>query len=541
MGELSIHMSQLRITALSMLFVIIGQVVPPTLVGQDTKVALVIGNASYINLNPLVNTSNDAVKIDASLKSMGFSSTLLLDANEKTTRRALIDFSQKSEGALVALVFYAGHGAQVNGQNFLLSIDMELPKRESDIQLTSIKVDDIIGSLRSKNKVIFLDACRDNPAMVKSISSKGRGGYRGGLSSYTANAGADSAGIFVAYATDDGNIALDGEEGNSPFTQALLQYIKEPISIDDMFTLVTKQVRKKTNNQQRPYKYASLDGILYLGKAAISNTAPLNSPTANNSSNLGDQWVYFEYNDKEDDNKGHFYIQPSSIKKIGNRTIYRTKMIRDKKEDFMIVDNVTDLNAGTLGVYGGFSASKLDQKIPEDDFSKYDMPETTKLLPVGAGSINQSSLTIIPNMEILEPDAEINNSQAWDKIMALTGVELVYLKKKFSINKDGKKIYTFKRTFPNEINISEDAIMFPDLKAKGFVHTPKMKSVTTQLLYDCASNTFVIFNTKIYNIEGQVVGIKAYYGDNWLKKITPTKAETLSYYQPVFNFICRGK
>ena len=216
-------------------------------------------------------------------------------------------------------------------------------------------------------------------------------------------------------------------------------------------------------------------------------------------------------------------------------------MIRDKKEDFMIVDNVTDLNAGTLGVYGGFSASKLDQKIPEDDFSKYDMPETTKLLPVGAGSINQSSLTIIPNMEILEPDAEINNSQAWDKIMALTGVELVYLKKKFSINKDGKKIYTFKRTFPNEINISEDAIMFPDLKAKGFVHTPKMKSVTTQLLYDCASNTFVIFNTKIYNIEGQVVGIKAYYGDNWLKKITPTKAETLSYYQPVFNFICRGK
>ena len=216
-------------------------------------------------------------------------------------------------------------------------------------------------------------------------------------------------------------------------------------------------------------------------------------------------------------------------------------MIRDKKEDFMIVDNVTDLNAGTLKVYGSFSASKLDQKISEDDFYKYDMPETITLLPVGDGSINQSSLTIIPNMEILEPDAEINNSQAWDKIISLQGVESVYLKKKFSITKDGKKIYTFKRTFPNEINISEDGIMFFDLKAKGFVHTPKMKSVTTQLLYDCASNTFIIFNTKIYNIEGQVVGIKAYYGDNWLKTITPTKAEALSYYQPVFNFICRGK
>ena len=149
----------------------------------------------------------------------------------------------------------AGHGAQVNGENYLLPIDMDIPQTESDIRLSSIKVDDVINSIKSKNKIIFLDACRDNPALVKSLA-KGRGSYSRGLADNKGNYDLQkSGGIFIAYATDAGNIADDGNpDSNSPFTEAFLKYAGEPISIDDVFSKITSEVRKNTNQKQRPFK-----------------------------------------------------------------------------------------------------------------------------------------------------------------------------------------------------------------------------------------------------------------------------------------------
>jgi hypothetical protein len=246
----------------------------------NDRIALIIGNSKYQNLGKLNNTINDAKAIEKNLKEIGYKTKIVFDVNENQIRKEIKSFALESERASLALLFYAGHGAQVYGDNYILPIDLEIPQRESDIQLSGIRIDDVINSIRSKTKVIFLDACRDNPALVKNLT-KGRGSYQGGLASTKNSSLLDTnSGVFIAYSTDSGNIALDGNgQVNSPFTSSLIRFIKEPISIDDMFSKVTKDVKEKTNNSQKPYKYASIDGVVCLTFAC--NNTPQNSFNSN--------------------------------------------------------------------------------------------------------------------------------------------------------------------------------------------------------------------------------------------------------------------
>jgi hypothetical protein len=234
---------------------------------QPRRTALIIGNSNYSNIPKLPNPINDARSIDDSLRQIGFTTKLVLDASEQDIRREVRKFANVSANADIALVFYAGHGAQVNGENFLLPIDMEVARTEADIQLTGLKVDDLVNSIRSNTKVVFLDACRDNPALFKNLV-KGRGAASKGLAPTVGSnldpTKTDGGGVFIAYATEAGSIAEDGSGKHSPFTQALLRNLQKPISIDDMFSLVTKEVRLVTKNIQRPYKYASLENIVCL-------------------------------------------------------------------------------------------------------------------------------------------------------------------------------------------------------------------------------------------------------------------------------------
>jgi hypothetical protein len=241
----------------------------------DTRLALVIGNSKYTNLPKLANPTNDAEAIAETLGKMGYGTRLLLNASEQDLRREVRKFAADSNKADVALVFYAGHGAQLNGENYLLPADIDIPQTEADIQLSGLKVDDLINSIRSNTKIVFLDACRDNPALFKNLA-KGRGSRAAGLAptvGSTLDPGKPGGGIFIAYATDSGSIAADGSGKHSPFTQALLRYLQQPMSIDDMFSLVTKEVRLVTNNAQRPYKYASLEAIVCLTGPCSGRTA----------------------------------------------------------------------------------------------------------------------------------------------------------------------------------------------------------------------------------------------------------------------------
>ena len=200
---------------------------------------------------------------------MGYDTQLLLDAPEDGIRKEIRQFASKSGKADVAVVFYAGHGAQLNGSNYLLPIDIDVPHTEADIQFAGLKIDDLINSIGSNTKIVFLDACRDNPALFRNLV-KGRGSSPAGLAPASAsnfNLTKPGGGIFIAYATDAGAVADDGQGQHSPFTQALLRNMQKSISIDDMFSLVTKEVRLVTKNAQRPFKYASLENIICLTPA----------------------------------------------------------------------------------------------------------------------------------------------------------------------------------------------------------------------------------------------------------------------------------
>jgi Caspase domain len=250
---------------------------------SGARVALIIGNSNYTNLPKLTNPANDAKAVADLLGKMGYASRLLLDSSEQNTRREIRQFASDSEHAEAAVVYYAGHGAQVNGSNYLLPIDADVPRTEVDIQFSALKVDDLINSIQSNTKIIFLDACRDNPAIYKNLA-RGRGSAPLGLAPAASSHFEQrmGGGLFIAYATDAGAVADDGNGKHSPFTDALLRNIEKPISIDDMFSLVTKEVRLVTKNLQRPYKYASLENIFCLSPSCGAGSA---NPIVANSSN----------------------------------------------------------------------------------------------------------------------------------------------------------------------------------------------------------------------------------------------------------------
>jgi uncharacterized caspase-like protein len=249
---------------------------------RETRLALVIGNSNYANLRKLSNPANDARSIADVLQKLGYKTQLLLDASDQKIRTEVRRFASESSKADVALVYYAGHGAQLNGNNYLLPIDIDIPRTEADIQFAGLKVDDLVNSIGSGTKILFLDACRDNPALFKNIVS-GRGSSPVGLAPATASNFTPTkpgGGVFIAYATDAGSVADDGHEAHSPFTEALLRYIQKPVSIDDMFSLVTREVRLVTKNTQRPYKYASLENIVCLTPACANETVAASADIA---------------------------------------------------------------------------------------------------------------------------------------------------------------------------------------------------------------------------------------------------------------------
>jgi hypothetical protein len=429
------------------------------------RIALVIGNSKYSELGVLPNTINDARGINKSLVEMGYKTRLVLDATESSLRKNIRNFAAESENSSIALVYYAGHGGQVGGENYLLPVDIDIPKRESDIQLSAIKVDDIINSLRSKTKIIFLDACRDNPALIRSLS-KGRGSYRGGLAPASSSTLNDqSGGIFIAYATDAGNVALDGAgQSNSPFTTALLRHMKQPVSIDDMFSMVTRDVRAETKNQQKPYKYASLDGIICLpgtcSKVTQSSTADAQQVSANATpsikTKIPDDWVL--HNSQLQPDKKLVYIKPSSVKRVGDRVSYSSKFTSDTGGRLSFLSsagtnyNITDY-VGDCNSYQGtaYQYQEINDGVVKIN-QKYGIPETMNLTADYSqpGTIGYSALQLACNTSRMHPliSSQEVNIDDWEKFMTLgDGADVYFLRN--SILESSKNELITKFAFKN--------------------------------------------------------------------------------------------
>lgn len=225
----------------------------------EKRVALVLGNANYQNVAPLPNPVNDSAKIAATLKDAGFDLVdSRRDLSAAETRRALRDFADRSRDADIAVVYYAGHGIEVDGGNYLIPVDARL-ERDTDVYDEALSLDRILIAIEpaKKLRLVILDACRDNPfsrSMKRTVASRAIGQ---GL----AKVEPTSPNVLIAYSAKAGSTAADGDGTNSPFTVALSKHLTKPgLDVRRAFGFVRDEVLKTTGNKQEPFVYGSLGG-----------------------------------------------------------------------------------------------------------------------------------------------------------------------------------------------------------------------------------------------------------------------------------------
>lgn len=231
-------------------------VTPTAAAAEGRRVALVIGNGAYGNVPALLNPPNDASDIAAALKRLGFTVSLATNASFDEMRRGLIALGRDAAGADMAALYFAGHGMEINGDNWLIPIDAAL-KRDTDAANEAISLQSVMLQVSNTTSLglVILDACRDNPFAVRMNRSLAtRAATMGGLGRIE-----PTGNVLVAYAARDGTTALDGDARNSPFAAALLRNIEAPgVEVTFMFRNVRDDVMEATRNQQQPFVYGSL-------------------------------------------------------------------------------------------------------------------------------------------------------------------------------------------------------------------------------------------------------------------------------------------
>jgi uncharacterized caspase-like protein len=247
----------------------------PAGAGAQKRVALVIGNAAYINSAALANPVNDAADMAKALTEVGFTVIHGLDVDKRGFDGKVRDFTRALDSADVALFFYAGHGLQVAGRNYLIPVDASL-QGERDLDFEAVSVDFILKQMElgreGKTNVVFLDACRDNPLSRNLARSMGTRSASIGQGLAQVQTG---VGTFIAYSTQPGNVALDGQGRNSPFTAALTKGIKEPgRNLTSVMIEVRKDVLTSTNGRQVPWDHSALTGEFYFHPVAAPGTLP---------------------------------------------------------------------------------------------------------------------------------------------------------------------------------------------------------------------------------------------------------------------------
>ena len=238
----------------------------------DKRVALVVGNSAYRNVSRLDNPANDAKLMADTLRNLGF--TLVgggaqLDLSKAQFESALQSFGDQAQGADVDLFYYAGHGVQVRGKNFLAPVEASLTK-EADIFVQMVDAEAVLSQMEgsgAKLNLVILDACRNNPfggARMRAIA--------GGLAQMQA-----PEGTLISYATQPGNVAQDGADGDSPYTKALVQTIRQPgVGLFDVFNEVGLSVKRATGGTQQPWVSSSpIEGGFYFAGPPAAATAQI--------------------------------------------------------------------------------------------------------------------------------------------------------------------------------------------------------------------------------------------------------------------------
>ena len=268
----------------------------------NNRIALVIGNADYPDM-PLKNPRNDAEAMERTLIEAGFNVVTALDADLETMQSAMLKFVGQLNRNSTALVFYAGHGMQANGRNYLLPVDAQL-ETERSLRFQALELADLLEELDASDariKMVILDACRNNP-FERSMRGAGRG-----------LAAVDAArGTLIAYATSPGSTASDGDGDNGLYTQSLLKALSEPgLKVEEVFKKVRIQVADASQGAQIPWESSSLTGdFIFIENLTVE--AP-NSSTQDNSAN--------QLSLSEQDREALYW---SSVKDSGDKRMFQS-------------------------------------------------------------------------------------------------------------------------------------------------------------------------------------------------------------------------
>lgn len=243
-----------------------------------SRVALVIGNSNYENIQSLDNPQNDARLMAETLKEAGFEVRELIDGNYRQMKKELLEFGRvlRNSDVEAGLIYYAGHGVQVRGENYLIPVNATLAD-EDEVDLEGINVNDFLRVMNSSNSpvnIVVLDACRNNP-------------FKGAFRSATRGLAPVDApmGTLIAYATSPGQVALDGSTDNSPYTAALSRAIVDGIGepIESVFKRARRDVLLETGDKQVPWEVSSITGDFYFYPEDDDAPASAPSPSVSTS------------------------------------------------------------------------------------------------------------------------------------------------------------------------------------------------------------------------------------------------------------------
>lgn len=259
------------------------------LAADGNRVALVIGNGKYVHAPTLTNPASDARLMAETLRKAGFKVVEGIDLDYLGMNDRLNRFTEASYDAELAVIYYAGHGMQVNGKNYLIPVDSEL-KAPAHLRTRTIQIDELLAALPPDPGVgvVILDACRDNP-LARTIATslpKSRSTAAPGLAPVEiASTDIGTGGVLIAYATDPGAVSYDGTGANSPYTTSLAKHLAEPgVNIQSALTRVRGEVTAETNGRQRPWYNASLGREVFIGPAtAETAAAPAHAPTSSSA------------------------------------------------------------------------------------------------------------------------------------------------------------------------------------------------------------------------------------------------------------------
>lgn len=232
-----------------------------TPLAAEQRVALVIGNATY-TVAPLANPAKDARLMSGALRQVGFDVTELIDGDYAAMRKAILEFGRRLRGGdSVGVFYYAGHGVQVDGQNYLIPLGHDI-KDTVEVTVAGINLNELLKTMdgaSSRLNIAILDACRDNPFPAATRSAQR------GLAPVRA-----PSGTLIAYATGPGQVAYDGDGDNSPYTAALAANIpQQGVSLDDMFRQTRRAVLAATQKRQTPWEHSSLTDTFYFNPREV--------------------------------------------------------------------------------------------------------------------------------------------------------------------------------------------------------------------------------------------------------------------------------